>query len=99
MSELNPKNPYNLPPYSGNTKCAKCGNRVWYTTKRFRSVTHRCVTDKDVEKYGRENVDCLVRTCRDCNYEWEELPLDRCPAPAITQQRRGWLSLIFGGSS
>ena len=70
-----------LPPYRHDRPCPKCGQHdlhtVWVKAAPFAKTSRtpgRLMGDRlAVEEHMR-------RTCRTCQYEWAEAPLDSCSA-------------------
>jgi len=58
--------------YNPDAKCPKCGNGV--TNDKYREK-ERCATPDDITDVT-VTLEHIERTCLNCGYSWDELPLD-----------------------
>jgi predicted nucleic-acid-binding Zn-ribbon protein len=64
--------------YNHNRACPKCGQKD--TVNQFHKAGEYRVRDSWGASYQPFSQDTIVRHCRNCHYQWEELPLDGTPA-------------------
>jgi ribosomal protein L37E len=56
-----------LPPFNTKTECSKCGAAYYRLRYQFDYIH----TDSELRL-----VECIVKTCSNCGYRWNERPKD-----------------------